>query len=141
MYPEADVAVLQLSLKQGYDPGEHLAAGRALAKLRDEGVLVMASGLSYHNLRQFGPGAKAASRAFDEWLTQTLVKSNPAERVERLLHWSQAPAARQAHPQEDHLVPLMIAVGAAENELAEVVYHQDDLMGGVSASSYRFGQS
>jgi len=102
---------------------------------------VMASGLSYHNLRQFGPGAKAASRAFDEWLTQTLVKSNPAERVERLLHWSQAPAARQAHPQEDHLVPLMIAVGAAENELAEVVYHQDDLMGGVSASSYRFGQS
>ena len=141
MYPEADVAVLQLSLKQGYDPGEHLAAGRALAKLRDEGVLVMASGLSYHNLRQFGPGAKAASRAFDEWLTQTLVKSNPSERVERLLDWSRAPAAREAHPQEDHLIPLMIAVGAAENEPAEVVYHQDDLMGGVAASSYRFGKS
>ena len=141
MYPEADVPVLQLSLKHGYDPGEHLAAGRALAKLRDEGVLVMASGLSYHNLRQFGPGAKAASRAFDTWLTQTLVKSNPAERVERLLDWSQAPAAREAHPQEDHLIPLMVAVGAAENEPAEVVYHQDDLMGGVAASSYRFGKS
>ncbi len=139
MYPDADVAVLQLSLKAGYDPGEHLAAGRALAPLRDEGVLVMASGLSYHNLRQFGPGAAAASKAFDEWLTQTLVRSDSRERVERLLRWSEAPAARQAHPQEDHLVPLMVAVGAAEKERARVVYHQDDLMGGVTASSYRFG--
>ena len=141
MYPDADVPVLQLSLKQGYDPAEHLAAGRALAPLRDEGVLVLASGLSYHNLRQFGPGAKAASKAFDEWLTQTLAKSDPDERVERLLLWSQAPAARQAHPQEDHLIPVMVAVGAAESERAEVVYHQDDLMGGVTASSYRFGRA
>jgi aromatic ring-opening dioxygenase catalytic subunit (LigB family) len=140
MYPDADVPVLQLSLKHGYDPEEHLAAGRALAPLRDEGVLVMASGLSYHNLRQFGPGAKAASKAFDAWLTQALVKSDPGERVERLLNWSQAPAARQAHPQEDHLIPLMVAVGAAEKEPAAVVYHQDDLMGGVTASSYRFGK-
>jgi aromatic ring-opening dioxygenase catalytic subunit (LigB family) len=141
MYPQADVPVLQLSLKQGYDPAEHLAAGRALAALRDEDVLVLASGLSYHNLRQFGPGAKAASKAFDDWLTETLVQSSPRERVERLRQWTKAPAARQAHPQEDHLVPLMVAVGAAESEPAQVVYHQDDLMGGVSASSYRFGQS
>ena len=139
MYPDAGVPVLQLSLKEGYDPGEHLAAGRALAPLRDEEVLVMASGLSYHNLRQFGPGARTASKAFDEWLTQTLVRSAPRERVERLLQWTNAPAARQAHPQEDHLVPLMVAVGAAENDRAEVIYHQDDLMGGVAASSYRFG--
>ena len=139
MYPEADVPVLQLSLKQGYDPAEHLAAGRALAPLRDEGVLVMASGLSYHNLRQFGPGARSASKAFDAWLTDALVRSDPLERVERLMHWSEAPAARQAHPQEDHLIPLMVAVGAAERDPAEVVYHQDDLMGGVTASSYRFG--
>ena len=139
MYPDADVPVLQLSLKTGYDPEAHLAAGRALAPLRAEDVLVMASGLSYHNLRQFGPGAASASKAFDGWLTQTLVGSDPRERVERLLLWTKAPAARQAHPQEDHLVPLMVAVGAAEKEKAEVVYHQDDLMGGVTASSYRFG--
>ena len=139
MYPDADVPVLQLSLKHGYDVAEHLAAGRALRDLRSEDVLLMASGLSYHNLRQFGPGAKGASKAFDDWLTQTLVDSKPAARLDRLLHWDRAPAARQAHPEEDHLVPLMVALGAAEDEPAEVVYHQDDLMGGVAASSYRFG--
>src|SRR2546423_486332 len=86
------------------------------ASLRDAGVLLLASGLSYHNLRQFGPGAQAASKAFDAWLTETLVRSSPGERVERLQQWMRAPSARQAHPQEDHLIPLMVAVGAAEDE-------------------------
>lgn len=139
MYPDADVPVVQVSLRSGYDPAEHLALGRALAPLRDEGVLIIGSGLSYHNLRQFGPGAKVASKTFDEWLQQTLVNSAPAEREKRLLNWSAAPAARDAHPQEDHLVPLMVAVGAAEKETAEVVYHEDNLFGGVTASSFRFG--
>ena len=139
MYPEADVPVVQLSLKAGYDPAEHLALGRALAPLRDEGVLIVGSGLSYHNLRQFGPGARQVSKMFDDWLQKTLVGSEPRERVKRLLDWEHAPAARQAHPQEDHLVPLMVAVGAAEDEQAAVVYHEENLFGGVTASSFRFG--
>jgi aromatic ring-opening dioxygenase catalytic subunit (LigB family) len=139
MYPEADVPLVQVSLKAGYDPAEHLALGRALAPLREEGVLIVGSGLSYHNLRQFGPGAKVASKTFDDWLQKTLVDSNPQERVQRLLEWDSAPAARQAHPQEDHLVPLMVAVGAAEGEKASVVYHEENLFGGVTASSFRFG--
>lgn len=139
MYPQADVPVLQLSLKAGYDPEAHLAAGRALEPLRSEGVLVVGSGLTYHNLRQFGPGAAAVSKAFDGWLTHTLVETGPAERRAQLIEWERAPAAREAHPQEDHLIPLMVALGAAENEKAAVVYHEDALMGGVAASSYRFG--
>jgi aromatic ring-opening dioxygenase catalytic subunit (LigB family) len=141
MYPEADVPVVQVSLKSGYDPAEHLALGRALAPLRDEGVLIVGSGLSYHNLRQFGPGAKVASKQFDDWLQKTLVGSDPKEREQRLLRWDSAPAARQAHPQEDHLVPLMVAVGAAENEPASVVYHEENVNGGVTASSFRFGHA
>lgn len=141
MYPEATVPVVELSLKAGYDPALHLAAGRALAPLRDEGILILGSGLSYHNLRQFGPGARQVSRTFDDWLQQTLIHATPREREARLLAWSAAPAARQAHPREDHLLPLMVAVGAAEQEPAEIVYHEENLFGGVTASSFRFGDS
>jgi aromatic ring-opening dioxygenase catalytic subunit (LigB family) len=139
MYPRADVPVVQLSLKRGYDPAEHLAIGRALAPLRDEGVLIVGSGLSYHNLRMFGAAAKAPSTAFDAWLHEAM-QSSPQERKRRLEQWDAAPSARIAHPEEDHLVPLMVAVGAAEDETATRVYHEEDFMGGVTASSYRFGE-
>ena len=141
MYPEADVPVVQLSLKAGYDPATHLAAGRALAPLRDEGVLIVGSGLSYHNLREFGPQAKAASAAFDAWLQETLLQASPAERSRRLLQWETAPAARRAHPREDHLIPLLVAVGAAEDEPGACIYHEPAFFGGVTASSFRFGQA
>lgn len=138
MYPEADVPVVQLSLTHGYDPDQHLAAGRALAPLRDEGVLIVGSGLSYHNLREFGPTAEEPSRRFDTWLHAAMVDGSPAERTEALRHWEQAPSARFAHPAEDHLVPLMVAVGAAESESAHRIYHEA-MMGSVTASSYRLG--
>jgi aromatic ring-opening dioxygenase catalytic subunit (LigB family) len=139
MYPEANVPVVELSLKSGYDPAAHLSVGQALTPLRDEGVLIIGSGLSYHNLRHFGPGARQVSKTFDDWLQETLVKGTASEREARLLAWSTAPAARQAHPREDHLIPLMVAVGAAKTEKATVVYHEEDLLGGVTASSFRFG--
>lgn len=140
MYPEADVPVIQLSLKHGYDPEAHLAVGRALAPLREEGVLIVGSGLSYHNLRELGsPRAAEASAKFDAWLQEALLKSDGAERTRQLLHWAQAPAARSAHPEEDHLIPLMVAAGAAEAEPATCVYHEDTFFGRVTASSFRFG--
>jgi len=139
IYPQADVPVVQLSLKQGLDPREHLALGRALAPLRDEGVLIIGSGLSYHNLRLFGPAARPASQSFDAWLQQTLQIPEAAERSATLAAWEAAPSARLAHPRAEHLLPLMVALGAAEHETASTVYHEDDFMGGVAASSFRFG--
>ncbi len=138
MYPQAEVPVVQLSLRKNFDPLEHVALGRALAPLRDEGVLIVGSGLSYHNLRRLGPPAAAPSAAFDAWLQETLLQSAPAERVERLGQWESAPAARICHPREEHLIPLMVALGAAENEAAECVFHE---VGGFTGtvSSFRFG--
>ncbi len=139
IYPQADVPTLQLSLKRGLDPREHLAVGRALSALREEGVLIVGSGLSYHNLRAFGPVAKRPSAAFDDWLQGALMAADPAERTNALIAWEAAPAARQAHPREEHLLPLMVALGAAESEVATRVYHEDNFFGGISVSSFMFG--
>ena len=139
IYPNADVPVVQLSLRRGLEPLEHVAVGRALAPLRDEGVLIIGSGLSYHNLRAFGPAAKVPSAAFDQWLERVLLATPPEQRTAGLIAWEAAPAARQAHPREEHLLPLMVAVGAAEVDPATRVYHEDNFLGGVSASSFMFG--
>ena len=141
VYPTGDMPVVQLSIKHGYDPQAHIDIGRALAPLRDEGVLIIGSGLSFHNLRQFGPGGKQASHAFDAWLQHVLLKLTPQQRSVAMLHWSEAPYARMAHPREDHLVPLMVALGAAEDEAASCVYHEDDFFGNLAVSSFRFGEA
>lgn len=138
IYPDADMPIVQLSLQQGLDPAAHLAIGRALAPLRRAGVLIIGSGLSYHNLRQFGPAGAAASHQFDAWLRAAMALP-PAERTARLLDWESAPAARMAHPREEHLLPLMVVAGAAEQEAAAVAYHEDAFMGGIAVSSFRIG--
>jgi aromatic ring-opening dioxygenase catalytic subunit (LigB family) len=138
MYPKADVPVFQVSMMEDYDPQAHFALGRALAPLRDEGVLIVGSGLSYHNLRLFGPGAREPSEAFDAWLNATLAR-DPASRTAALLDWEAAPHARTCHAREDHLVPLFAALGAAEDAPATQVFHQKMIFGGVTASSWRFG--
>lgn len=142
LYPEENVPVVQLSLDAGYDPALHLEVGRALAPLRDEGVLIIGSGLSYHNLPAMrGKEGYEPSRQFDAWLQETLIHSSAYERARLLLEWEQAPSARAAHPREDHLIPLMVAVGAARDEPGAVTYHQTDFAGGLTASSFRFGDA
>lgn len=138
MYPRADVPMLQLSLQQDFDPATHIAVGCALAPLRDDGVLIVGSGSSYHNLREFGARAATVSKSFDAWLQQVMQLPS-AERSATLIEWERAPAARQAHPQEEHLIPLMVALGAAETETASLIYHEETFFGGVTASSFRFG--
>ena len=139
LWPEADMPLVQLSLRAGLDPSVHLTLGRALAPLRDSGVLIVGSGLSWHNLRMLGPDARTPSQAFDDWLQQTLVGSDPAEREARLRRWREAPAARLAHPREEHLLPLMVAVGAAYDDAGDCPYREADVFGGVVVSSFRFG--
>jgi aromatic ring-opening dioxygenase catalytic subunit (LigB family) len=137
IYPDADIPIVPLSLKQNLDPEEHLTAGRALQSLRDEGVLIVGSGMSYHNMYTFStPAATAPSEAFDSWLTDTL-ESDPAKRWNGLVHWDAAPAARNAHPREEHLLPLMVAAGAAADEKGERIF--TDVAMKARLSGFRFG--
>jgi aromatic ring-opening dioxygenase catalytic subunit (LigB family) len=139
IYPDGDMPIVQLSVKQDLDPHAHLSIGRLLAPLRDEGVVIIGSGSSFHNLALRGLAAIEPSRRFDDWLQQTLLHSPTDERRRRVANWTVAPDARVAHPREDHLIPLMVALGAAEEEPAALTYHQDDFMGGWTLSSFRFG--
>jgi aromatic ring-opening dioxygenase catalytic subunit (LigB family) len=138
MFPKADVPVVQLSIDRRFDPETHLKLGQTLEPLRRQGVLIIGSGLSFHNLGLFGAVAREPSREFDHWLQET-VAAPPEDRWKRLLRWSSAPSARRAHPREDHLIPLMVAVGAAEKATSNLVYHEDEFMGGWCVSSFRFG--
>jgi len=135
-YPEANVPTVQLSLKRGLDPKEHLALGRALAPLRDEGVFIIGSGMTFHNLRAFGPQSSKAAEAFDAWLRES-VPLPQSERDQRLADWAGAPAARLAHPREEHLLPLMVIAGAAGADRAQVPYNGKIL--DLRLSAYHFG--
>ncbi len=135
-YPAADVPTVQLSLVRGLDPADHLAIGRALAPLRNEGVFVIGSGMTFHDLRAFGPGSAPVAETFDAWLRETGV-ADPAERDRRLLRWFDAPAARRAHPREEHLLPLMVIAGAAGDDRGTVAYN--GTFAGLRLSAYHFG--
>jgi aromatic ring-opening dioxygenase catalytic subunit (LigB family) len=136
-YPEANVPAVQLSLKHGLDPEEHLAMGRALAPLRDEGVFIVGSGMTYHNMRGFrDPRSIPVAEAFDAWLRETAALE-PKERDQRLAQWSRAPAARQAHPREEHLLPLMVIAGAAGADRGKTAYNGSFI--GMRLSAYHFG--
>ena len=134
--PNAEIPVVMLSLRRDLDPAFHIAVGRALQPLRDEGVAIVGSGMSYHDLRHFRDGEGAASRAFDDWLDET-ARERPAERDARLANWEKAPFARACHPREEHLMPLMVVAGAAGEDRGEHSFR--DVIGGKTISAFRFG--
>lgn len=134
-FPHADVPVVEMSVDHALDPALHLEAGRALAPLRDEGVLIVASGMSFHNMRGYGdPRFRKPSEDFDAWLTDSATRDGPA-RAERLKQWEDAPAARASHPKAEHLLPLMVAAGAAEGR-GQSIYSEHVL--GTAISGFRF---
>ncbi len=138
MYPEARIPVVSLSLRSTLEPGEHLRMGAALEPLRDEGVLIIGSGLTYHNLRMLRRSASAGpvSEQFEAWLTDAVSDTDMQSRSERLARWIEAPSARLAHPREEHLIPLMVAAGAAGPSRGRRVFQ--DKVWDVSMASYQF---
>ena len=138
MYPQADVPIVMLSLKSSYDPAEHIRVGQILAPLRDEGVLIVGSGLTYHNMRGFGRSeSTAVAETFEAYLNNAIAQPDAQTRNQLLTAWQTAPAARQAHPREDHLIPLMVIAGAAGNDPGRLLFADHAMK--VSMASYQFG--
>lgn len=136
-FPDADIPLVEMSVDRGLDPALHLSAGRALAPLRDEGALILGSGMSFHNMRAYGdPRATTRSREFDAWLTESVALLD-GPRAERLAAWADAPQGRFAHPEAEHLLPLMVALGAGGDGPAVLDYSDHVL--GWAVSGYRFG--
>lgn len=139
MFPDADIPVVQISLLKSLDPKAHLAVGRALAPLRDKGVLIVGSGMSYHNMHDFRRDTHSLDRSavlFDSWLTDA-AQDTPAMRDDKLGNWSQAPGARQSHPREEHLLPMMVAAGAAMDDQGRRMFN--DVVWGKTLSGFQFG--
>lgn len=141
-FPKADIPCVQLSLRADLDPAAHLAAGQALAPLRDEGVLILGSGNSYHNMAVMMHamrGRSAATRGldFDRWLTEAVTHPDVDERNRLLSKWAHAPGARDAAPREEHLIPLLVAAGAGGRERGTKRF-EDRVLGAVQ-SAFQFG--
>jgi len=113
MVPDANIPVFQVSLPWPATPAEAFALGRALAPLREQGIAIMASGSLTHNLgdiRREADADAAYATAFSDWIRAAVVRSDvPALLDYRVL----APYAERAHPTDDHLLPLHVALGAA----------------------------
>ncbi|RZS24437.1 hypothetical protein BHM03_00057525 [Ensete ventricosum] len=141
MYPAAGIPVCQLSIDSAKDAAYHYRMGKALAPLKEEGVLLIGSGSATHNLRAIGrDGAPPASWAvdFDNWLTDALLNGRCDMYIYVNDYLVKAPYAKMAHPWPDHFYPLHVALGAAgENTKAEQV-HQSWSNGTLSYSSFRF---
>lgn len=140
MYPQADIPAFQVSLLRGATPEEHLRLGKALASLRDEGVLVIGSGSLTHNLYEFrGHDIDADVPAwvsdFGVWMKKRLEANDTAA----LLNYrEQAPFAARNHPTEEHISPLFVAMGAAGDSAKIKRLHDSYEYGVLAMDLYAF---
>lgn len=140
LYPNADVPVVQVSMPAGLDAHTSYSLGLVLAPLRAQGVLIVGSGSLTHNLYEFrgGPHTEDAeyAREFAAWSRQTVLERDH----ERLLHTMElAPHARRAHPTTEHLLPLILAAGAAGASAPVTIIEGGISHGVLAMDSYAFG--
>ena len=136
-YPHADIPVVQLSVQPLRSPAQHFTLGRALRPLRDDGVLILASGAATHNLREFrGQAINTAPPdyvlEFDAWLTAAITRGDVAELLDYTAH---APHALRNHPTPEHFLPLFVALGAANSATGQAL-HEDFNYGILSMAAY-----
>lgn len=125
-WPDEDIPIVQLSVQPHADPTHHYLLGRKLAGLRDDDVLILASGAATHNLRAYfsdDPQATARSLAFADWMAAKVAKDSTED---LLAYRPRAPEAAFAHPTDEHLLPLFVALGAGDDGHGRVLHRSQD---------------
>jgi 4,5-DOPA dioxygenase extradiol len=137
MYPDANIPVMQLSLVAGGNAATHFEIGRMLAPLREQGVLIFASGAITHNFSwldwHYTPDQAPLARAaqFADWVAEKLAAGD----VPSLLDYRAAPRGADAHPSEEHFMPLLVALGAAGGDMP-VRYQPKFTYGALAMDAY-----
>jgi 4,5-DOPA dioxygenase extradiol len=138
MLPRADVPVVQLSLPQGWKPSQVYELGRTLALLREQGVLLLGSGGAVHNLSTVvlnGTAVADWARVFEEWLCEALAAWNTQDLFD---YWRMAPHGVQAHPSEEHFLPLLFPMGVSDEARSAKILHREFMHGTLSMLSAAF---
>ena len=136
MYPDADIRVFQLSVQSKAGAAHHIALGRALAPLREDGVLILGSGGFVHNLGAIdwnGGPEPEWSRAFADWTHQKLLARDETALADYRMR---APQATMAHPTEEHFMPLFVAYGAGGESALRL--HTSATFGSLRMDAYAF---
>ncbi len=142
LYPDADIPVVQVAIQTAAGAAHHIAMGKALAPLRDEGVLIIGSGSLTHNLGEFFRGGYKADSAAPEWVKDfaTWVEERVTRgEIDEIAHYRQrAPFARENHPSEDHFLPLPFAFAAAGAGATGKRVHSSHEFGVLMMDAYAF---
>lgn len=120
IYPNADIPVLQISLHHNLDPFTHLNIGKALRPLLEENILIIGSGFSFHNMRQFDFSGKNIEDSLNNEFQDKLIEiccseKDEKKRMEYFMNWENIPGAKYCHPREEHLLPLLVCVGLSKD--------------------------
>jgi 4,5-DOPA dioxygenase extradiol len=139
-WPKADIPIFQLSVQPYATPADHIALGRKLGTLRQEGVLVLGSGSATHNLRRLRRGEHDSApepwaQQFDDWLAEKVEAGDAAALAN---YRTEAPCAKEAHPTDEHFLPLHVAFGAAGEGARGTALHRSFTSGNLSMASYAF---
>lgn len=139
-WPKGDIPVFQLSVQPYRSAADHIALGRKLVPLREEGVLVLGSGSATHNLRRLRRGEDSMSpepwaQRFDDWLSEAVEKGDEGALAN---YRAEAPHAQEAHPTDEHLLPLHVAFGAAGAGARGKALHRSFTSANLSMASYAF---
>jgi 4,5-DOPA dioxygenase extradiol len=139
-WPQADIPIFQLSVQPYATPADHIALGRKLVPLRHEGILVMGSGSATHNLRRLARGQhdmppEPWAKAFDDWVAEKIEAGDEAALAN---YRTEAPHARDAHPTDEHFLPLHVAYGAAGEGAKGRALHRSFTSANLSMAAYAF---